>query len=264
LRGATIDDLDKYPWPDLAHASRFEGVAEEAKWLHDETPYAVVALGYMQLFDMGMLLRGLDQWMLDLAGDPEFAHALLRKTTDLMVAFVRRYLAAVGPYIDLITISDDLGSQKGPMISPKMYREMIKPYHAELISAIKEEHKVKTFFHSCGDVYRLIPDLIDVGVDVLNPVQVSAGEMADTARLKREYGGKLTFCGGIDTRWVMPCGTPDDVRAEVRRRIRDLAPGGGYIAATVHCVQPDVPPENVMAMCDEVHACGGYPIQGVA
>jgi uroporphyrinogen decarboxylase len=264
LRGASIDDLEKYPWPDLAHPSRFVGLADEARRLHDETPYAVVALGYMQLFDMGMLLRGLDQWMLDLAGDPEFAHALLRKVTDMMTASARSYLAEVGPYIDLITISDDLGTQKGPMISPKMYREMIKPYHAELISAIKEKHNVKTFFHSCGDVYRLIPDLIEVGVDVLNPVQVSAGEMADTVRLKREYGGKLTFCGGIDTRWVMPCGTTDDVRAEVRRRITDLAPGGGYIAATVHCIQPDVPPENVVAMCEEVRDFGRYPLAGKA
>jgi uroporphyrinogen decarboxylase len=264
LRNATIDDLNAYSWPDLAHPSRFEGLADEARRLHEHTPYAVVALGYMQIFDMGLMLRGMDQWMMDLAGDPELAHALLRKVTDLMAASARSYLAVVGPYIDLITISDDLGSQKGPLISPKMYRELIKPYHAELIAAIKERCKVKTFFHSCGDVYHLLPDLIDVGVDVLNPVQVSAGEMADTARLKREFGDRLTFCGGIDTRWVMPRGTPDDVRKEVRRRIKDLAPGGGYIAATVHCIQPDVPPENIVAMCEEVHSAGRYPIRGEA
>jgi uroporphyrinogen decarboxylase len=262
LRTATIDDLKTYPWPDLAHPSRFEGLEKEARRLHENTPYAVVALGYMQIFDIGLLLRGMDQWMMDLAGDPELAHALLRKVTDLMIASARSYLDAVGPYIDLITLSDDLGSQKGALLSPKMYREMIKPYHAELISAIKEYGKVKIFFHSCGDVYSLLPDLIDAGVDVLNPVQVSAGEMADTARLKREYGGRLTFCGGIDTRWVMPRGTPDDVRGEVRRRIKDLAPGGGYIAATVHCIQPDVPPENIVAMCEEVQAAGRYPIRG--
>jgi len=260
LRNATIDDLDKYPWPDLTHSSRFEGLAAEARRLHEDTPYAIVALGYMQIFDMGLMLRGMDQWMMDLAGDPELAHALLRKVTDLMVASARSYLDVVGPYIDLITVSDDLGSQKGPLISPKMYRNMIKPYHAELIAAIKECSKVKIFFHSCGDVYPLLPDLIDVGVDVLNPVQVSAGEMADTARLKCDFGDRLTFCGGIDTRWVMPHGTTDDVRKEVRRRIKDLAPGGGYIAATVHCIQPDVPPENIVAMCEEVHSAGRYPI----
>jgi len=103
-------------------------------------------------------------------------------------------------------------------------------------------------------------DLADAGVDLLNPVQVSAGEMGDTARLKREFGNRLSFCGGIDTRHVMPHGTPEEVRKEVRRRIKDLAPGGGYVAAAVHCLQPDVPPENIAAMCDEVKKVGRYPL----
>lgn len=261
LRDATIEDLDKYPWPDMTHPSRFVGLAEEARRLHDDTPYAVVALGYLDIYDWGYMLRGMEQWMMDLAGDPEFAHALLRKITDLMVASVRSYLDVVGPYIDLITVSDDLGSQNGPLISPQMYRDMIKPYHAELIAAIKSRTKAKVFFHSCGDVYSLIGDFIEVGMDVLNPVQVSAGDMADTARLKREFGRHLTFCGGIDTQWVMPRGTTNDVRDEVRRRIKDLAPDGGYIAAAVHCIQPDVPPENVIAMLDEAAVAGRYPLR---
>jgi uroporphyrinogen decarboxylase len=106
----------------------------------------------------------------------------------------------------------------------------------------------------------LLGDLIEVGVDLLNPLQVSAGAMGDTARLKREFGGRLSFCGGIDTHRVMPHGTPDDVRKEVRRRIKDLAPGGGYVAAAVHCIQPDMPPENIVAMCEEVRSAGRYPI----
>ena len=109
-------------------------------------------------------------------------------------------------------------------------------------------------------IHALIGDLIDIGVDLLNPVQVSAGEMGDTARLKRELGTRISFCGAVDTRWVMPKGTADDVRREVRRRIADFAPGGGYVAAAVHCIQPDVPPENVMAMCDEVQRSGKYPV----
>jgi uroporphyrinogen decarboxylase len=173
---------------------------------------------------------------------------------------VEKYLDAVGPYIDLITFSDDLGSQRAPLISPKMYRRMIKPYQAEVIAAIKRRSKAKVFFHSCGNVYPLIGDLIEIGVDVLNPVQVSAGEMGDTARLKREFGDRITFCGAVDTQWVLPHGTTDDVRSEVRRRIRDLAPGGGYILAAVHCIQPDVPPENVLAMFDEARVAGRYPL----
>ena len=260
LRHASVADLSTYPWPDLAHPARFEGLAAEAKALRENTPYAIVALGYLTIFEHIQILRGLDTWLTDLAADPEFAHAILRKVTDLMVAGLEKYLDAVGPFIDLITFSDDLGSQRAPLISPKMYRRMIKPYQAEVIAVIKRRSKAKVFFHSCGNVYPLIGDFIEIGVDVLNPVQVSAGEMGDTARLKREFGDKITFCGAIDTQWVLPHGTIGDVRAEVRRRIRDLAPGGGYILSAVHCIQPDVPPENVLAMFDEAMIAGRYPL----
>jgi uroporphyrinogen decarboxylase len=162
--------------------------------------------------------------------------------------------------VDVLVTGDDLGSQDSTMMSPADYRRLIKPHEAELLAAIHENCGAKVFFHSCGNVYPIVADLIDIGVDILNPVQVSAGEMADTARLKREFGARLSFCGGIDTRDVMPNGTTDDVRAEVRRRIADLASGGGYIAAAVHCIQPDVPPDNVVAMCEEVLRSGTYPI----
>jgi uroporphyrinogen decarboxylase len=261
LRSATVADLAKYPWPDLSHPDRVQGLGEEARRMRAETPYATIALGYMMVFDAGCMLRGTDQWLMDLAADPEFAHALLRKVTDLMVAWARTYLEAVGPHIDLITVSDDLGMQSAPFLSPAMYREMIKPYHAELCAAIKARTKARIFFHSCGEVYALIPDLIEAGFDVLNPVQVSTAGLGDTARLKREFGKRLTFCGGIDTQHVLPHGTTEEVRAEVRRRIRDLAPGGGYLAAAVHCIQPDVPPENVVAMFDEVRKSGQYPLK---
>jgi uroporphyrinogen decarboxylase len=137
---------------------------------------------------------------------------------------------------------------------------MIKPYHAEILAAIKKLTKAKIFFHSDGNIYPLIRDFIDNGVDLLNPVQVSAGDLGDTARLKREFGKNLSFCGAIDTEHVLPHGTTEEVRAEVRHRINDLAPGGGYIVASVHCIQPDVPPENVLAMCDATAACGKYPL----
>ena len=260
LRHATVDDLETYPWPVLASPVRFEGPAEEAQALHENTQYAIVALGYLTAFEHIQHLRGLDTWLMDLAADPEFAHAILRKVTDLMVAGLEKYLDAVGPYIDLITFSDDLGSQRAPLMSPSMYRRMIKLYRAEIISAIKKRSKAKVFFHSCGNIYPLIGDLIEIGVDVLNPVQVSAGEMGDTARLKREFGSNVTFCGGVDTQWVLTHGTQEDVRAEARRRIGDLAPGGGYILAAVHCIQPDVPPQNVLAMFDEAMAAGRYPL----
>ena len=260
LRGMTIDGLDGYPWPDLSHPDRFEGLAEEARALHDDTPYAVVFVSGVSPFEQIYLLRGLDAWMFDLAAHPDFVQALMRKITDLMLAGVTKFLEEAGEYLDVLVMGDDLGTQTSTLISPEMYRRMIKPYHAELIAAIKSKTQAKIFFHSDGNIYPLIGDLIDVGVDLLNPVQVSAGDMGDTARLKREFGDRLSFCGAIDTQWALPFGTPDDVRREVRRRIKDLATGGGYICAAVHCIQPDVPPENVCAMLEEALAAGQYPL----
>ena len=260
LRNLTVTDLDSFPWPDLAHPSRFEGLAEEAREFHENSPYAVVALSGVSPHEVIYVARGLDTWLMDLVADPEFAHALMRKVTDLMIAGVSRYLDVVGQYIDLIITGDDLGTDTSLMMSPQTYREMIKPYHAELMTAIKKRTKAKIFFHSDGNIYRVLGDLVDIGVDLINPVQVSAGDMGNTARLKREFGKHISFCGAIDTQHVLPHGTPEDVRAEVRRRIKDLAPGGGYIVASVHCIQPDVPPENVLAMCDEVAVSGTYPL----
>jgi uroporphyrinogen decarboxylase len=260
LARASVADLERYAWPDLAHPSRFAGLAEEASRLHHDTPYAVVAMSGAAPHEQCYMLRGLDNWLMDQVANPEFAHALMRKVTDLMIAGVTRLLETCGPYIDVIITGDDLGTQSGLMMSPKTYRKMIKPYHAELLAAIKRLSKARIFFHSDGNIYPLIGDLIEVGVDLLNPVQVSAKDMADTARLKAEFGSRLSFCGAIDTQWVLPFGSPADVRREVRRRIHDLAPGGGYVVASVHCIQPDVSPENVLAMCDEVMVSGRYPL----
>ena len=155
---------------------------------------------------------------------------------------------------------DDWGTQERTFISPKLFNEFFRPCYSRIVDR-SHELGLDIGIHSCGNVYRLIGDFIEMGVDLLNPVQVSAGEMGDTARLKREFGDRLSFCGAIDTQKVLPTGTPEDVRAEVRRRIADLAPGGGYVAGAVHCLQPDVPVENVLAMCDEVLKAGRYPLQ---
>jgi uroporphyrinogen decarboxylase len=198
--------------------------------------------------------------LIDLVRNEDFFTALLVKIKSLSLPFLEELLRQVGPYVDLLVTGDDLGMTAGPMVSPKTYRRLIKPHHADLLGTIKKHSRAKIFFHSCGNVHALLGDLIEVGVDLLNPVQVSAGPLGDTARLKREFGDRLSFCGAIDTRWVLPKGTPAEVRKEVRRRIKDLAPGGGYIAAAVHCIQPDVPPENIVAMCEEVAIAGRYPL----
>ena len=260
LRNATIDDLERYPWPDLAHPSRFTGMRERAKALQ-ESGQAVLLFTGAGIFSPAYEMRGVEQLLFDLAGNEDFATALLTKLEELSTACLVAALREIGEYVDIVVTGDDVASQAGPMMSPAMYRRLIKPHHARMFAAIRENTKAKIYLHSCGNVYKLIEDFIEVGVDLLNPVQVSAGEMGDTARLKREFGDRLSFCGGIDTQKVLPFGRPEDVRAEVRRRIRDLAPGGGYIAAAVHCLQPDVPMENILAMCDEVVKAGRYPLQ---
>jgi len=260
LRHATIDDLESFSWPDLAHPSRFTNLCAEAKALHEQGQAVLLYTG-VGIFTPACQMRSVEQILFDLAADPEFVTALLMKIGKLTCDCLAAALREAGEYIDIVVTGDDVASQAGPMMSPAMYRRLIKPHHARMFAAIRENTKAKIYLHSCGTVYKLIGDFIDVGVELLNPVQVSAGEMGDTARLKREFGDWLSFLGGIDTQWALPFGTTEDVRAEVRRRIRDLAPGGGYIAAAVHCLQPDVPLENVLAMCDEVMKAGQYPLK---
>lgn len=260
LRNATIDDLESYQWPDMAHPSRFTNLRAEAKSLHDQGQAVLLFTG-AGVFSPAYEMRSVEQLLFDLAANPEFVTALLTKLEKLTVDCINAALQECGEYVDIVVTGDDVASQSGPMMSPAMYRRLIKPHHARMFAAIRERTKAKIYLHSCGNVYKLIEDFIEVGVDLLNPVQVSAGEMGDTARLKREFGDRLSFLGAIDTQWALPFGTADDVRAEVRRRIHDLAPRGGYIASAVHCIQPDVPLENVLAMCDEIATAGKYPLR---
>ena len=260
LANATVDDLDAFPWPDFSAPERTAGLREEARRLVEDEQCATVLMCGASTHEMISMIRGLDNWLVDLVANKEFAHALLRKVTDLQIENFRVLLEAVGDYVDIALMADDLGTQDAPIMSPKTYREMIKPYQAEQIAALKDGTDIKLFLHTDGNVYPLIGDFIEIGVDILNPVQVSARDMGDTARLKREFGRHLSFCGAIDTHRVLPQGSTDDVRAEVRRRIHDLAPGGGYILSAVHCIQPDVPPENALVMFDEAKIAGQYPI----
>ncbi len=263
LQGAlTPKDVEEYPWPDPEMMLDLSGLADRARQLRREGQYAIVGIpgGPSSIFELAYCLRGMPEFMMDLAGNPEMAHALFRRLTDLAKATTAQFLREVGDYIDIFRLGDDLGMQTGPFISPRMYREMVKPYMREYYSLIHNLTDAHLYLHSCGSVYRLIEDLIEIGVDVLNPVQVSARDM-DPRRLKREFGDRLCFCGGIDTQRVLPRGTLEEVREEVRRRIGELAPGGGYLLAAVHAIQPDVPPENVCAMFEAALSHGQYPVQ---
>jgi uroporphyrinogen decarboxylase len=224
-----------------------DDLAARAQRLHRETDYAVVGQFGGHVFAAAQLLRGMANFMCDLVADKPFARALMDTLADVHIEEFEHYIAAVGEYIQVIHVADDLGAQNGPQISPELFREMVRPPMERLYKFIKQRTDVKVFLHSCGSVYKLIPDLIEMGVDILNPVQVSAADM-DTARLKREFGRDLVFWGGgCDTQKVLPFGAPQQVREEVKRRIDDLGPDG-FVFAQVHNIQPGVPPENLEAM----------------
>jgi len=174
------------------------------------------------------------------------------------LGFFEDFLASVGKYIQVVVGGDDLAMQEGPLISLDLYRKLIKPRQKELFSFIKKRTAAYLFYHSCGSVSQFIPDLIEVGVDILNPVQVSAKNM-DTHRLKKEFGHEISFWGGgCDTQKILSFGKPEEIKGEVKRRIRDLTPGGGFVFTQVHNIQPGVPPENIVAMFEAASEYGRY------
>jgi len=193
-----------------------------------------------------------------LAANPEFAGYLLDKLVEANIERLEKILPVVDGYVQVVQTGDDLGMQDGPQLSPKLYRKVVKPRHKRLYQYIKERTDAYLFLHTCGSVYEFIPDFIEMGVDILNPVQVSAKDM-DTKRLKREFGKDIIFWGGgCDTQKVLSFGTPKEVEEEVKRRIEDLAPGGGFVFNQCHNIQADVPPENIMAMYEAVKKHGEY------
>ena len=260
LAQATLADLEHFPWLDPHDPGRVEGLADEARRLYEDTDYSLVAGAISAgIFQDCWNLRGMEQFMADLKTNREFAEELLDQVTVFHIGMWRVFLDTVGEYVDIVETADDLAGQRGTLISPQMYREIIKPRHAELNRAIRESTQARILYHSCGAVMPLIDDLIEIGVDILNPIQVAAKDM-ETDRLKAEFGNEICFWGAIDTQHVLPFGDKQAVEEEVKKRIADLAPGGGYILAPSHNIQAGVPPENVVCMYDSALQHGHYPI----
>jgi uroporphyrinogen decarboxylase len=258
----TTKALKAYRWPDPRDPGRTAGIAERALALREQGTYAVVLdnTGF-GAFEQGWALRGFENFYMDLVAEPTFAQALMDGVADYQIALYERVLAEVGPYVDVVMVAEDLGSQDGPLISPETYRRMVKPIEKRVWQFIKSRTDAKLFLHSCGSVRQFIPDLIEIGVDILNPVQVAAGGM-DPAELKRQFGKDLVFWGGgCDTQRVLTFGTPDDVEHEVRQRIAALAPGGGFVFNQIHNIQPGVPADNIVRMFEAVAEYGQYPIR---
>ncbi len=249
-----IEEIEAYPgWPDMSDPTRIAHVKQTARRLAEQNEYAIMATPWLLFpFERAFAMQGMDVFLLNLALHPEFASALLHKISEVCKSLMGPFLEELGDKVDIIKIGDDLGTQESLMISPDMYREILKPLHADYIGFIKERTSAKVFFHTDGDVFPLIDDFIEIGVDILNPIQTSAGKMSDLEGLKHRYGKNIVLCGGIDTHRILNHGTPQAVRDEVRRVMHILGQGGGYLLASVHTIMNDVPAENVLAMVDAV------------
>jgi uroporphyrinogen decarboxylase len=255
------ETIDAYTLPDPLDPARFAGLPQASRNIIEKEKRALV-IGNISagIFELYLWTRGFKDGYADWAGNPELAKIILRKYMNLQMAYWEKMFDVMqGIPIDIVQMADDLAGQNGLLISPNSYRKLLKPFHKEMFSYIHSKTDAKIFFHSCGSIRPLIPDLIDAGVDILNPVQVNAANM-DSAELKRDYGKDLSFWGGgVDTQMAFDeSHTPDEVRADVRKRLQDFMPGGGFVFNTIHNIQGNVPPENIMAMWETLQEYGQY------
>lgn len=257
--GATVAAAEAHAWPAAADLVNTEGLADAVARLRRETDCAISLELRGRVMSVGQFLRGFGDWMMDLADNHAFVQALLERTTAIEMEANERILSAVGDAVDIVYTSDDLGGQEGPLLSPTAFRDLFRPHFARLWGHIRSHSTAFLMHHCCGSIRPFIRDFIDLGVQVLNPIQVSAAAM-DPVGLKAEFGRDLSFWGGVDTRSVLPRGTPTAVAGEVQRRLLEMGRGGGYILAAVHNLQPEVPPANIVALFEAGRRYGRYPL----
>ncbi len=252
--------MDKVLWQSLAH-SPWDHANESDFWevlrknainLKETSDRALMIVCGCNLFEWGTFLRRIDNFLMDIYTEPDEVEKLLEALMEKHIATLEKVCNAVGDVVDILRFGDDLGMDSGPFMAPEIYRNLFKPRHKKLCEYVHKNSQMKTFLHSCGSVYRLIPDLIDAGYDILNPVQTTCFEM-EPERLKNEFGKDIVFWGGgSDTRFVLNRGSVDDVKNDVKKRLEVFAPGGGYVFNPIHNIMPDVPPENVVAMFEAI------------
>jgi uroporphyrinogen decarboxylase len=256
---ASIDDIKQFPWPNPTDPGRFIGLRERARHVKEDLKELVVAGGMAAgMFEITSWMRGYGNIYPDLVNNLPLVEYLMDTIVDLKLAYWEIALPELAGYVDVVQEADDLAGQFGLLISPETYRKVIKPRHKKIVDFVKARTDAKMFYHCCGAIREIIPDLIECGFDIINPVQVSATGMESKA-LKRDFGDEIVFWGGtVDTQGVFTDGTPAQVRDEVRRRVDDFAPNGGFIAAAVHNIQANVPPENIVAMVEAIREFGNY------
>jgi uroporphyrinogen decarboxylase len=240
------------PWDHASESGFWDDMRAAALDLRKTTDRALMIVFGCNLFEWGTFLRRLDNFLMDIYAEPTEVERLLDALMELHMAGLVKACEAVGDVVDIMRFGDDLGIDTGPFMAPEIYHKLFKPRHAQLCDYVHKNSTMKTFLHSCGSLYQLMPDLVEAGYDVLNPVQTNCRDM-EPARLKQEFGKDICFWGGgVDTRAVLNRGTPEDVRRQVLERLEIFAPGGGFVFNTVHNILPDVPPENIVAMYDAI------------
>lgn len=270
--GFYFDRVDKYPG--AAHADpetleipllsqeECDELGAQAEVYYKNTDFAIIAaMGPPYELFFGLGTGDFTAWLITLVTEPDYVRALYEKITEVWLENLRRFAAAVGDHVQIVQFNDDLGTQDGPFLSPRLFKELIFPYYKRGLDWIHTHTNYKVFMHNDGAIYDFIPILIEMGVDILNPVQTTAKGM-DPARLKKEFGDRLTFWGAAcDCQKTLPFGRPQDVAREVEENIRILAPGGGYVFAPVHNIQANCPAENIVAMFDTARSVGQYPVR---
>ena len=245
------------PWDNVNRPGFWEGLRQNALELRRTDDRAIMVVVGCNLFEWGTFLRRIDNFLMDLLLEPAKVEALLDALMERHLATLEKVCESVGDIADVIRFGDDLGTDQGPFMRPEIYRSLFKPRHRVLCDYVRCHSSMHTLLHSCGSIDLLIPDLVEAGFEVLNPVQTNANGM-DPARLKREFGNDVTFWGGgVDTRTVLNSGRPDEVRRQVLDRLEVFAPGGGFVFNTVHNILPDVPPANIVALYDAVREFNG-------
>jgi uroporphyrinogen decarboxylase len=258
LADATVRDIADYPFPRGDDPSRFSGVREYVLSLRKETPYAICTGISGVVYEYCWYMRGLERWFMDTIENVDFCEALLDKTLKFWMDFHKGFMAEVGDLVDVVMIGDDLAGQSGPLFSGQFYKKVVKPRQKKLVQYIKSRTPAKIWYHTCGNCTPLIAELVDNGVDILNPVQISAEGM-DAKGLKEKFGRDVVFWGGgCDSQHILPFATAKEVKADVRSYIEIFKPGGGYVFNNVHNIQAGVPAENIIAMYEAAYEYGFY------
>jgi len=236
------------PWDNMNIPDFWDELRNRALKLRENTDKALIIVAGCNLFEWGTFLRRIDNFLIDLVMDQKNVERLLDALMEQHMPFLEKVCQSVGDIADIIRFGDDLGMDSGPFMSPEIYRKLFKPRHKMLCDFVKKHSKMHTFIHSCGSIYQLIPDIIEAGIEIINPVQTNAKDM-EPEKLKKEFGSDVTFWGGgADTRAVLNRAKPNEVKEHVKRRLEIFSKGGGFVFNTVHNILPDVPPENIMAM----------------